>query len=42
MKLDEQVITRAIIERFSAKLLEHLAVEVAVVGGGPAGRVAAY
>ena len=42
MKLDEQVITRAIIERFSKKLLEHLAVDVAVVGGGPAGLVAAY
>jgi thiamine thiazole synthase len=42
MKLDEQVITRAIIERFSKKLMEHLAVDVAVVGGGPAGLVAAY
>jgi thiamine thiazole synthase len=42
MKLDEQVITRAIIERFNKKLLDHLAVDVAVVGGGPAGLVAAY
>ena len=42
MKLDEQVITRAIIERFSKKLLDNLSLDVAVVGGGPAGLVAAY
>ncbi len=42
MKLDEQVITKAIIERFSKKLMDHLEVDVAVVGGGPAGLVAAY
>jgi len=42
MKLDEQVITRAIIERFSKKLLNNLSLDVAVVGGGPAGLVAAY
>jgi thiamine thiazole synthase len=42
MKLDEQIITRAIIERFSNKLLDNLILDVAVVGGGPAGLVAAY
>ncbi|MCX5895212.1 MAG: sulfide-dependent adenosine diphosphate thiazole synthase [Proteobacteria bacterium] len=42
MKLDEQVITMAIIERFNQKLLNNLEVDVAVVGGGPAGLVAAY
>ncbi len=42
MKLDEQVITRAIIERFNQKLLDNLEVDVTVVGGGPAGLVAAY
>jgi thiamine thiazole synthase len=42
MKLDEQVITRAIIERFNKKLLDHLEVDVAIVGGGPAGLVASY
>ena len=42
MKLDEQVITRAIIERFTEKWTEHLDLDVAVVGGGPSGLVAAY
>ncbi|MBC7293725.1 MAG: thiazole biosynthesis protein [Thermoleophilia bacterium] len=40
--LDEQTITRAIIERFTAKLLAHLDVDVAVCGGGPSGLVAAW
>ncbi len=42
MKLDEIVITRAIASRFNAKLLDSLESDVAIVGGGPAGLVAAY
>jgi thiamine thiazole synthase len=42
MKLDEQVVTRAIIERFTRKWTDHLNLDVAVVGGGPSGLVAAY
>lgn len=42
MKLDEQVITRAIIDRFTQKWTDHIDLDVAVVGGGPAGLVAAY
>lgn len=42
MKLDDIEISRAIIERFSAKLLDSLETEVAIVGGGPAGLTAAY
>ena len=42
MMLSETKITRAIIERFSRKLLDHTEVDTAIVGGGPAGLVAAY
>ncbi len=42
MKLDDIVITRAIIERFSEKLLDSIECEVAIVGGGPAGLIAAF
>lgn len=42
MKLDDIQISRAIIERFSAKLLDGLESDVAIVGGGPAGLTAAY
>jgi thiamine thiazole synthase len=42
MALDEVVISRAIIERFLQKFNTSLEVDVAVVGGGPAGLVAAY
>jgi len=42
MKLDEQVVTRAIIERFTKKWTDHLDLDVAIVGGGPSGLVAAY
>jgi len=42
MKLDEQIITRAIIDRFTQKWTDYLDLDVAVVGGGPAGLVAAY
>lgn len=42
MPLDDIKISRAIIERFSEKLLAHLESDVAIVGGGPAGITAAY
>jgi len=42
MPLDDVKVSRAIVERFTAKLLDHLEVDVAVVGGGPAGLTAAY
>lgn len=42
MKLDDVRISRTIIERFSAKLLDALESDVAIVGGGPAGLTAAY
>ena len=42
MALDEVLISRAIIDRYHQKLVDHLNLDVAVVGGGPAGLVAAY
>ena len=42
MKIDEIKISQVIIERFSAKLLDSLECDVALVGGGPAGLAAAY
>jgi thiamine thiazole synthase len=42
MKLNEVIITRAIVERFSQKLVEYSDVDVAVVGAGPSGLVASY
>ncbi len=42
MVLDEVIISRAIIERFLKKFNDSLEIDVAVVGGGPAGLVAAY
>jgi thiamine thiazole synthase len=42
MKLDEIVISKAIIESYKDKLIDALDVDVAIVGGGPAGIVAAY
>ncbi len=42
MKLDDVVITRAIIESYHKKLLEYSEVDVAVAGAGPAGLCAAY
>ena len=40
MEIDERIISKAIVERFYRKLLDHLEVDVAIVGGGPAGLVA--
>ena len=37
----ETTISRAIVENFSAKLLDNLTVDVAIVGGGPSALVAA-
>lgn len=42
MALDEITISQAIIEHFIKKLKDHLRLDVAIVGGGPAGLVAAY
>ena len=42
MELNEVVITKAIIDRFCAKLKDNLETDVAIVGGGPAGLVAGY
>ena len=42
MKLDEVIISKAIIESYKEKLVGALDVDVAIVGGGPAGMVAAY
>ncbi|MBW2630872.1 MAG: thiazole biosynthesis protein [Deltaproteobacteria bacterium] len=42
MSLNEVVITKAIIERFSQKFLEYTEVDTAIVGAGPSGLVAAY
>ncbi len=40
--LDEVLITRAIIERYTEKLLNNLEVDVAIVGGGPSGLTPAW
>lgn len=42
MQLNEVVITKAIVERFSQKFLTHIEIDTAIVGAGPAGLVAAY
>jgi thiamine thiazole synthase len=42
MALDERMISKGIIERYMQKLIACLDVDVAVVGGGPAGLVAAH
>ncbi|MBN2515123.1 MAG: thiazole biosynthesis protein [Deltaproteobacteria bacterium] len=42
MSLSEVVITRAIIDRFSQKFMEYSELDVAIVGGGPSGLVAAH
>lgn len=40
--LDETVISRAIIDRYMNKLMNNLDLDVAIVGGGPAGLTAGY
>ncbi len=42
MPLNEITITRAIVETYTKKFLDHTDLDVAVVGGGPAGLVASY
>jgi thiamine thiazole synthase len=42
MRLDEVVISRAIIESYKQKLVSALDVDVAIVGAGPAGMVCGY
>lgn len=42
MKLDEVKISKAIIESYKEKLIKMLDVDVAIVGGGPAGLCCAY
>ena len=42
MSLNEVVITKAIVERFSQKFLEYTEMDTAIVGAGPSGLVAAY
>jgi len=42
MALNEKIISEAIIKRYSEKLLDSLNCDVAIVGGGPAGLVAAH
>jgi thiazole biosynthesis enzyme len=42
MALNEVVITKAIIDRFSQKFMEYTEVDTAIVGAGPSGLVAAY
>jgi len=42
MKLDDIRISKTIIERYTAKLLDALESDVAIVGGGPSGLAAAY
>ena len=42
MELDEVVITKAIIDRFSQKFMQHTEVDTAIVGAGPSGLIAAY
>ncbi|HON77178.1 MAG TPA: FAD-dependent oxidoreductase, partial [Spirochaetota bacterium] len=42
MELNETTITRAIVDRFSKKLIEYTDIDVAIVGAGPSGMVAAY
>ncbi len=42
MQLDDVIISKAIVENWSKDLIEYLEVDVAIVGGGPAGLTAAY
>ncbi|RPJ56359.1 MAG: thiazole biosynthesis enzyme, partial [Dehalococcoidia bacterium] len=40
--IDERIVTKAIIERYTEKLLSSLELDVAICGAGPSGLVAAY
>lgn len=42
MELNEITITRAIVDRFSKKLIAYTDIDTAIVGAGPSGMVAAY
>ncbi|MCK5305966.1 MAG: thiazole biosynthesis protein [Candidatus Omnitrophica bacterium] len=42
MKIDDITVSRAIIETYTQRLLNNLDVDVAIVGGGPAGLCAGY
>ncbi len=42
MTLDERIISKAIVERYTQKLMDNLENDVSIVGGGPAGLVCAY
>jgi sulfide-dependent adenosine diphosphate thiazole synthase len=42
MEIDERIISRAIIDGYFKKLRENLDVDIAIVGGGPAGLTAGY
>jgi len=42
MQLDEIKISKAILENYFKKLIEHLEIDVAIVGAGPAGMCCAY
>ena len=42
MELDEKIVTKAIIESYMNKLLDYTSCDVAIIGGGPSGLVAAY
>jgi thiamine thiazole synthase len=42
MKLKDEKITRAIVERFTKKFVENLDQDVIIAGAGPAGLTAAY
>ena len=40
--LQETVITRAVVESFTAKFIDHIENEVVIVGAGPSGLVLGY
>lgn len=42
MELDEVIITKAIVEQFFRKLVDHVETDIAIAGGGPSGLVAGY
>src|SRR5512136_1746845 len=42
MELNETIVSRAIVERFARKFSQGLELDVAIVGAGPSGLVAAY